>query len=39
MEEFSMRNKKNEVEGLMTEVVYAAIYCGALFALVFLIAR
>lgn len=34
-----MRNRKNEAEGLLIETLYAAAYCGVLFALVFLIVR
>ncbi len=34
-----MRNRKNEAKGLITEIIYAALYCGVLIVLVFLIAR
>jgi hypothetical protein len=34
-----MRNRKNEAEGLITEVIYAVLYCGVFLALVFLIVR
>ena len=34
-----MQNRKNEASGLLTEVLYAILYCGVFFALVLLIVR
>ena len=34
-----MQRIKNETEGLLIEMLYAAAYCGALFALIELIVR
>ncbi|MPN13594.1 hypothetical protein SDC9_160916 [bioreactor metagenome] len=34
-----MKNEKNEAVGLLTEILYAAFYCGVFIALVFLIVR
>ncbi len=34
-----MQNRKNEAAGLITELLYAALYCGVFIALVFLIVR
>lgn len=34
-----MPNSKNEAEGLITEAIYAALYCGVFLALVFMIVR
>ena len=34
-----MQNRKNEAAGLITELVYAVLYCGIFIALVFVIVR
>ncbi len=34
-----MKSKKDEAKGLITELIYAALYCGVFIALVFLIVR
>ena len=34
-----MQNRKNEILGLATEIITAALYCGAFLVLVFLVVR
>jgi len=34
-----MRKRKNEIMGLLTEVLSAVLYCGVFFALTFLAVR
>lgn len=34
-----MQNRKNEIVGLVTEVLYTCVYCGLLFGLVLIVVR